>query len=86
MTTAPRSFLLTVYEPPAAVLEDLATGRREHVADVATVGAQVSRRLAALRGSDERAGQDALLQGDGGGRRLDAELVDERTPAREELT
>jgi hypothetical protein len=86
MTTAPRSFLLTVYEAPAAVLEELATGRREHIPDVTTVGVQVARRLAPLRGSDERAGQDALLQGDGGGRGLDAELVDERTPAREELT
>jgi hypothetical protein len=86
MATAPRSFLLTVYEPPAAVLEDLASGRREHVADVATVGAQVSRRLAAPRGSDDRAGEDALVQRDGRGRRLDAEFVDERTPAREELT
>lgn len=85
MASPPRSFLLTVYEPPAAVLEDLATGRREHVADVAAVGGQVTRALAAVRGSDERAGQDALLQGDGRGGGLDAQLVDERAPAGEEL-
>jgi hypothetical protein len=85
MTSPPRSFLLTVYEPPAAVLEDLATGRREHVADVAEVGVQVTRALAAVRGSDERAGQDALLQGDGRGRGLDAQLVDEHSPAGEKL-
>ena len=37
----PRSFLLTVHEPGSAVLEDLATGRRVHVSELADLGAQV---------------------------------------------
>jgi len=86
MTLAPRSFLLTVYEAPSAVLEDLLTGRREHVADIAGLGDHVAQALAMAPVSDEFAGQDALLEGDGRGRGLDAELVDERPPAGEELT
>lgn len=65
MTSAPRSFLLTVYEPQSIVLEDLATGRREHVPEVAALGVQVARALAAVPGSDVRAGQDAVHQSDG---------------------
>jgi hypothetical protein len=86
MTSAPRSFLLTVYESPAAVLEDLSTRQREHVPDIAALGEHVSRALTAAPGSDGRAGQDALLEGDGRGRGLDAQLVDEGPPAGEELT
>ena len=82
MTRAPRSFLVTVYEPPAAVLEDLATGRHEHVADVADLGEHVARALAAGPRSDERAGEDSLLQLRGRGGRLDA---DDRPPARDDL-
>jgi len=78
MASAPRTFLLTVYESPAAVLEDLSTGRRDHVADIAALGAHLARALAAVPGSHERAGQDPLLEGDGRGRGLDAQLVDER--------
>ena len=86
MASAPRSFLLTVYESPAAVLEDLSTGRHEHVPDLAALGAHVARALAAVPGSDELAGQDAFLQSDGRGPGLDSQLVDERPPTGEELT
>jgi hypothetical protein len=79
---APRSFLLTVHEPGSAVLEDLSNGRHEHVADLAALGAHVARWL---EESDRRAGEDPLVKVDGRLRRLDPELVDERTPAREEL-
>jgi hypothetical protein len=85
MIRAPRTFLVTVYEAPSAVLEDLATGRREHVADIAALEEHVSRALAEVPGSDGRAGQDTLLEGDGSGRGLDAELVDERPSAGEKL-
>ena len=47
MTLAPRTFLLTVYESPSAVLEDLATGRHTHVADIAALGEHVAKALAA---------------------------------------
>ena len=86
MASAPRSFLLTVYESPAAVLEDLSTGRHQHVADIAALGEHVTRALAAVPGSDGGAGQNALLEGDGRGRGLDAQLVDEHPPAGEVLT
>ena len=39
---APRSFLLTVHEPGSAVLEDLRTGQRVHVADLADLGPRVA--------------------------------------------
>lgn len=38
---APRSFLLTVHEPGSAVLEDLRTGQRVHVTELAGLGSQV---------------------------------------------
>ena len=86
MAQAPRSFLVTVYEPPAAVLQDLSSGRREHVTDVGAVGLQLIRALATTPASDGRAGQHALLKRGGRRGRLDPELVDEHPPAREELT
>lgn len=46
--TAPaRSFLLTVHEPGSAVLEDLRTGQRAHVAELADLGARIADWLAA---------------------------------------
>jgi hypothetical protein len=78
----PRSFLLTVHEPGSAVLEDLSTAERVHVADLGTLGAQIARWLEA---SDGSAGEDALLQHGGRFGGLDAELVDERAAAREDL-
>ena len=38
----PRSFLLTVHEPDSAVLEDLRTGLRVHVTELADLGSQVA--------------------------------------------
>jgi hypothetical protein len=38
----PRSFLLTVHEPSSAVLEDLRTGQRVHVAELADLGSRVA--------------------------------------------
>jgi len=76
----PRSFLLTIYGPASAVLEDLSSGRRVRV-DLADLGAQVARWLP----SDQRAREDALLDLDGGRVGLDAELVEQDAPAGEEL-
>ena len=44
---SPRSFLLTVHEPGSAVLEDLRTGQRVHVADLDELGSRVAVWLAA---------------------------------------
>ena len=42
MRRSPRSFLLTVHEPGSAVLEDLRTGQRAHVAELAALGPLVA--------------------------------------------
>ena len=52
VSPAPRSFLLTVHEPGSAVLEDLRTGQRVHVADLAEVGPRVAGWLDATRGDE----------------------------------
>lgn len=46
---APRTFLLTVHEPSSAVLEDLRTGQRVHVAELADLGPQIADWLAATK-------------------------------------
>lgn len=81
---APRTFLLTVYEPGSGVLEDLETGRRDHVVDGATLAARLAPWLDGGM-SDRSAGEYPCVEFDGRLRRLDPELVDERAAAGEKL-
>lgn len=81
---AARSFLLTVHEPTSAVLEDLSSGRRAHIADLAEVGAQVARWLQADP-LDRRPGQDPVLEADGRLGGFDAQLLDEDAATGKEL-
>ena len=81
---AVRTFLLTVYEPSSAVLEDVRTGRRDHVVDSATLAARLAPWMDAGV-SDWSAREDPCVEFDGRLRRLDPEFVDERAAAGEEL-
>ncbi len=58
----PRSFLLTVHEPSSAVLEDLRTGQRVHVAELADLGSRVASWLPAAPDGVPPSGQIAATR------------------------